>query len=284
VELIMTSNQLDAIPDIGSLIHLEELYWSNNSILTLPIEMRALTNLRRLDLSQNALRTLPNEIGGLIALKFLDVSQNQLNALPSEIGTLVCLDSLALGCNQLNSLPNEMRGLTSLTYLQLSANQLKTLPGAIFECSNLVELHLDDNQLSTLPNELGGLVNLSTLYLDGNGLVFPHQSIGTPMTSITFDPKSHRVSFPLPWSVGNYHKYPLAVQAIIKTLVLTSQAHSDASSASPFRRLPKDVLFLLFLFVSHEFSRSVPVDCSSGNYRCFCEEFGEASDENEQTH
>lgn len=87
----------------ADLSSIKELHLNNINLVTLPSEIKYLTNLTWLDLDNNALRTLPPEIGALKQLKRLDVDFNELVRVPKELKELTKLQGLYITSNRLTS-------------------------------------------------------------------------------------------------------------------------------------------------------------------------------------
>lgn len=116
---------LNVLPDsIGTLVHLEQLWVSQNKLTDLPESLFTLTQLQKLFLQDNHLTTLPNAIGNLLNLQKLDLNNNELITLPEEIGNLVNLQDLDLSNNQLTTLPQSLEHLVNLKDLFVFGNPL----------------------------------------------------------------------------------------------------------------------------------------------------------------
>ncbi|EMD00095.1 hypothetical protein BAUCODRAFT_63084 [Baudoinia panamericana UAMH 10762] len=82
--------------------NLRKLYFANNKLEVLPLQIGTMRSLTELDLSYNGLRELPPEIGMLTHLKKLLLYGNDLYDLPYELGALHQLEVLGLyGNNRL---------------------------------------------------------------------------------------------------------------------------------------------------------------------------------------
>lgn len=148
-------NGLFDVPEnFDKLIHLEQLYLTNNKLVSLP----SLCNLKKLtvlNLCNNSLFELPVLAP---ALNELDVSNNQLKALPSCIGDLPDLEILTCSHNRLKCLPNTMHKLENLVQLDASFNKLKQLPRLP---DNLEYFYISCNYISVISQRLGNLKVLS---------------------------------------------------------------------------------------------------------------------------
>ena len=143
----------------------------DNSLLSLPQSLAALSGLRELWLDGNSLSLLPPALcTGLSSLTSLDLSSNKLQQLPIELGHLSSLTHLFLSHNLLDSLPASLAPLP-LSVVKLDHNLLSSLPGELGRGLHLLtELLLDNNQLSSLPLDLSGWRSLSYLSLNSNRL------------------------------------------------------------------------------------------------------------------
>jgi len=160
IKLILYNNKLTGSipPELGKLIHLEELDLSENRLSgAMPPELGLLANLKYLSLSKNRLSgTIPVEFGNLTRLESLDIPGNQLTgSLPPEIGALTRLRRLDLSINRLSGkLPPETGLLINLETLYLRANQFSgTIPDSIRKLHQLKLIKIDYNGLETADSE-----------------------------------------------------------------------------------------------------------------------------------
>jgi hypothetical protein len=116
------------LPEIGLLIHLQELYLDGTQLAMLPSEIGQLINLQRLFLNRNKLKALPSEIGKLHNLEILDLSFNQLEQLPESVNQLTQLEYLNLENNKFAILPPYLRTLFDRGRLQCEGNPVCGLP------------------------------------------------------------------------------------------------------------------------------------------------------------
>jgi hypothetical protein len=92
-------------PEIGNLIHLEDIYLAGNELSgAIPSEIGNLSKLKEIRMYNNQLTgTLPSEIGQLTSLTMLALDNNQITgAIPPEIGNLAMLQTLSISGNQLD--------------------------------------------------------------------------------------------------------------------------------------------------------------------------------------
>ena len=110
-------------PELGSLMHLEELDLGENDLGgAIPDELGNLVNLKRLRLGWNDLTgALPVWLGNLAELEVLWFELNNLSGpIPGELGSLVNLEGLWLGWNALTGpLPRQLIQLRRLAVLDI---------------------------------------------------------------------------------------------------------------------------------------------------------------------
>jgi internalin A len=123
-------------------------------IITLPEELRAMTNLRSLTLNGLALQKLPEWIGDFPELEELDLSGNYLSSLPASIGKLSSLRKLVLTSNMLSGLPDSIGDLACLESLQLNVNRIESLPNALGRLDTLAYINIQSNPLADPPPEV----------------------------------------------------------------------------------------------------------------------------------
>ena len=170
-ELFLSQNGLISLPEeIGNLYNLQYLGIWGNYLTDLPKEIGNLQNLLKLNVSENELTSIPEKIGNLRSLQELNLRRNELTSIPNEIGNLENLEFLDLGVNKLMSLPEEIGNLSSLRYLGLDHNLLTSLPSEIGNLQNLTYLNLGYNKITYLPIEIGNLEDLLDLNLTNNPL------------------------------------------------------------------------------------------------------------------
>ncbi len=188
--------------EINGFPNLEELYLTENQLITFPTEIFQFTNLNILLLNDNQLNNLPPEIGNLRRLIILDLGRNQLKELPPEIGNLTALQILNLGNNQLDRLPSEIGNLTHLDELHLHDNMLSNLPPEIDKLQQLCFLNLGNNQIHHLPIELGQLQRLATdecfplsSLIYNNPLISPPPEVVAQGTAAILDYLNHQAEW-----------------------------------------------------------------------------------------
>ena len=156
----------------GRLRGLQQLWLTNQSLGSLPMDVRMLRNLRVLAIGGNGLSSLPASLGELVLLERLYAERNELNAVPPSITSLERLTELSLSRNQFTEIPDGVTQLRNLRRLDLSHNHIGAVPHAIRRLNNLVELDLDWNRVGpSLPASLRYLARtLSVLGLASNCL------------------------------------------------------------------------------------------------------------------
>lgn len=140
-------NSLAWLPSYWSLIQLQELDVSHNSIAELPEAMTGCLQLTVLRASHNRLKRLPPSLGRLVHLLELDVSTNALEVLPDSLGHMTSLHSLNVAHNRLKAFPASLGALAFLHELDASANLLEAVPAAAHKLFELTVLKLDGNPL-----------------------------------------------------------------------------------------------------------------------------------------
>lgn len=177
--LHLTNNKLTNISLLPEKLH--ELDLSENPLVSLPNNLKNLSNLFYLGLSQTNLRSLPADFGNLRELKTLFLDANpQLESLPTSFGNLKKLQDLRLE-NSVglfkNSFPAELTQLSSLENLSLIQCSISSLPESFANLQNLNSLDLGENStLSALPASFKQLKNLKTLHLNDCPAVFKKSS------------------------------------------------------------------------------------------------------------
>ena len=199
---VVIRNKLIDWSTLFSLIHISELYLSNNQIIELPREIGKLTLLLKLDLKYNNITQLPQEIGKLVLLRELHLNNNRIIQIPQEIGKLTLLRELHLANNQLVQIPHDIGKLASLRKLNLSNNQIGQIPHEIGNLTLLQELYLNNNRLIQISREIGNLTSLGTLYLSNNQIIQVPREIGN-LVSLQILHLEYNQITQLPHEIGN---------------------------------------------------------------------------------
>eukprot|EP01035_Chromulina_nebulosa_P036322 gene36322-48921_t len=82
----------------------------------------SLVYLQSLDLSRNSITTIPDDITSLYALEVLNLQQNKLEKLPATMNNLKYLRKLDLSYNKLSSVCDELEGMPRLEEVNFSGN------------------------------------------------------------------------------------------------------------------------------------------------------------------
>jgi len=98
-------------------------------LISLPGDIRQLSNVRYLNLAGDKLASLPPEMGELKRLTVLSLNDNGITRLPMSLYELTRLETLALVRNKLTDVPDDIARLTNLRQLYLTGNPLT--PGQV---------------------------------------------------------------------------------------------------------------------------------------------------------
>jgi Leucine-rich repeat (LRR) protein len=117
--------RLSILPrSIQGLNAVEIINLSRNLFNQLPQELLTLVSLQGLILSENSLDTLGDGIRSLKELKILDLEANNLKRVPKSLGKLRKLEILILKDNDLISLPSSLKDLKNLRMIDLRGNPI----------------------------------------------------------------------------------------------------------------------------------------------------------------
>jgi len=239
-ELILTQNQLHALPSFLARAHLlETLRLSHNSIESVGPELSGCTNLRFLDLTENLVGTLPASLSALHRLQDLTMVGNRLQEVPPVVWTWPRLVSLDLSHNQIRGdgeapSPPAAACRDTLVDLHISYNHLSSLPNALHPCVALRTLDASHNRIERLPAFLAQCKDLEHLLLSHNLITnIPIDAIAAATNLIEMDVDSNELTtlpmIPYPMSlrsvyVSNNRLGPLDVQRFLdatSTITLT---------------------------------------------------------------
>lgn len=167
--LYLDYNKLIFVPEIGSLVQLEEMSIENNELSLIPETFNNLTRLKLLNLSKNNIKCLNNSLFTCVTnLTTLWMNNCDLMYLPREIGCLKSLEKLGLKSNALESLPDEIGSLSKLQWLNLEKNEIRELPCEFKHLKLLNYLNMNKNKLEKIPDEVFHLTSLNILLITDN--------------------------------------------------------------------------------------------------------------------
>ena len=111
--------------------------FSRNMLEELPPKkfLFLMTEARKLKLSQNRLLHIPDELRAMVSLEVLEMDTNRLLDLPTGISSLSGLQRLDISNNQITYLPSELGMCGNLRYLYAHSNKLTMLPPSLGICS-----------------------------------------------------------------------------------------------------------------------------------------------------
>ncbi|CAB1320301.1 unnamed protein product [Coregonus sp. 'balchen'] len=209
----LSSKKMTDVPkSVARLTTISTLRLNNNSLTTLPVELRTLQRVSNVNDGQLCLGLfyLPASYITYVfilhmllfviylhtaKLTELNLGNNALEEIPSVLKYLNSLKKLYLFGNHITRLPPEvLEGLHNLTLLNLNHNhisvlppeikslldnQLEELPVEIGFLKKMVEINLTNNELGRLPKQIYSLSQLARLYLARNNLTeLPEGVIG----------------------------------------------------------------------------------------------------------
>jgi len=181
---------------LGNLTHINKLWISGDSIITLPnsiINLSSLVdlnitecpklqlgtlfflisqlkNLKELDLSENGLSDLPMSLTKLTQLKELWLDNNIFTSVPESVKSLSNLEYLRFFSNNIDSLNITSGDLKSLKGIDLCYNKFDTFPMELINLNKLESVVMWYNEISTIPEDITSLKNLRRLNLQHNNL------------------------------------------------------------------------------------------------------------------
>ena len=174
--LDVTSCNLTGIPNLQSLVNLQELNIGQNQLTgAIPSWIGTLTGLHHLQTRYNPFdrAPIPSWIYNLTNLQGLMMEGDSLTGvIDPKIGRLTNLNSMNLNGNLLSgTIPDSINNLISLGSLYLNENMFTGNMPAIPNLTNLYSLYLYSNQLTGLPN-LSALTNLNNFSVYVNKFTF----------------------------------------------------------------------------------------------------------------
>lgn len=162
-------NGFTAYPlSLGNLIHINKLWISGDSIITLPnsiINLNSLVELNITECPKLQLDTLFTLIAQLKNLKELDLSENGLIDLPMSLTKLTQLKELWLDDNNFTSVPESVKRLSNLEYLRFFSNNIDSLNITSGDLKSLKGINLCYNKFDTFPMELTNLNKLESVVM-----------------------------------------------------------------------------------------------------------------------
>ncbi|KAJ5584327.1 Adenylate cyclase [Penicillium hispanicum] len=165
VDLDISFNSIEDLPDIGQLTTLERLWMTNNN-LSGPIDFRSLINLKEIDGRFNAVTNI-DSLSRLPRLEQLFFGHNLISRFR---GTFPKLRSLYLDHCPLTQFDIDSP-MPTLTSLNLASSKLSGFRDAMFEnLPNVTKLILDKNHLSSISAQIGKLRRLEHFSIIKNPL------------------------------------------------------------------------------------------------------------------
>lgn len=183
--LDLSQTKINSIPTEHTLLHLTELFLSNNCFFDVPESICTIASLKILDLSHNRILVIPESLNHLKELEVANFSYNRLTALSKIPGQLPSLKTLNLNHNHIDTIDKDFSRSKSILFLDLSHNYLTNLPIHLCTIEQLESLDLRYNKLQTLPpaiRQMKGLKSMNTfantfqrtgLHLIGNPVTEP---------------------------------------------------------------------------------------------------------------
>lgn len=147
--------------------HIVKLWLSNNSLSSLPVELKELQFLTSLWLSYNMFETIPCTLPKNIKNIYID--NNSIVSLQG-IENYTLLETLTVNCCKLSSITDEIGECINLVTLEAHKNYISIISPCIGKLSKLKTLSLHSNQITELPEEIGCLKELSYLSLHFNNI------------------------------------------------------------------------------------------------------------------
>lgn len=175
VELNISFNSIEQLPNIGQLTTLERLWMTNNSISgSLDKSFKNLVNLKEIDGRFNAI----SNIDGISRLPRLEQLFFGHNLISRFRGSFPKLRSLHLDHNPLTQFDIDTP-MPTLTSLNLASGKLSQFRDAMFEnLTNVTKLILDKNHLSSVSAQIGKFRRLEHFSIIKNPLSSLPATIG----------------------------------------------------------------------------------------------------------
>lgn len=192
--LILKQNYgLEELPDLGQLVHLEEIDFKYTRFSSLPESFFTLKHLKKINtihseldrdtkIIRRLLEAFPTAEITTSARQAVEMEDNvdmdeykgqekinidsfELNYLPASLFAADQVKELIIDCPHLKELPDTFDQLATLEKLHIEAQSVDTLPHSITQLPHLKELKLEGH-FETLPPAMKDLVNLETLILE----------------------------------------------------------------------------------------------------------------------
>lgn len=132
--------------------------------------IESLLSLESVDVSGNSISQYPKELCSLINLLYLDISTyNKFNQISSCIEKNKNLRVLRAHYNNITHIPEEIGLLKNLEQLILGGNNIDEIPSTVYHLKNLKELDLFNNNIRKIDfRKLSKLEDLDEIFLSGN--------------------------------------------------------------------------------------------------------------------
>ncbi|WP_430409769.1 leucine-rich repeat domain-containing protein [Kordia sp.] len=158
VGLNLSSNQIQEIKNLNTLINLQKLNISGNQIQEMK-NLDNLINLQELYIHNNQIQEIKN-LDNLINLQKLYIYNNQIQEI-KDLDNLKNLQQLDISSNQISEIKN-LDKLTYLTLLKLYSNQISEIKN-LDKLINLQQLDISSNQIQEI-DFLKSILKLPELY------------------------------------------------------------------------------------------------------------------------
>lgn len=211
-KLILTNNQLDALPEgLKALTQLEKLFLSANNFTQLPDVIKNLKNLKALNINKNQLAELPLWLGDLKHLRLLNVNQNKLRTLPASINSMTQLCEIMISVNALDHPQKELEKLGELPNIEsiaMTGNQnaeQNNVPDIIWKKYTLKSLFLPKMTIQEIPADIARLSKLTRLGLSDCGISKVSENMWQ-LTDLEYLDLSNNPIVSLSASIANFTK------------------------------------------------------------------------------
>jgi hypothetical protein len=152
------------LPDLSSLVNLDELVLWGNDLASLPRSLATCKTLRRINLFRNRFEAIPDVLAELPALVALKFGRNKIAVVGDVIGRCRALQELDLADNPITDLSDAIGALPALAHLDLSGARITRLPDSLGR-SALQTLALTGSEVTVLPIDLSGWSQLRRVVL-----------------------------------------------------------------------------------------------------------------------